>query len=217
MKMFFVFLVLSVWFHLKTQAQVLPSQVNLEEHSPDTFLVSFTSTKGEFKMRAVRSWSPLAVDRLYILAKHHYYDGSVIYRVAETKSVKNGKVVQFGLGNNEAANRAWEKAAIIDEPVKGPKKPGAVVFARGVPNTRSNEIAIMLTPSFELDTVNYEGVVGFPTVAEVIDGMQVLEKFNGKYGNAVFEHEDSLYLGRQYFDRAYPGLDRIISVKVIDK
>jgi peptidyl-prolyl cis-trans isomerase A (cyclophilin A) len=215
MKRLFILLALAALFCFKADAQLLPSQLNINEQSPDSFLVSFTSTKGEIVMKAVRSWSPLALDRQYILVKNHYYDGCVIYRVAETKSVKNGKVVQFGLGNNEAANRAWEKAAVKDEPVKGPKQPGAVVFARGGPNTRSNEIAIMTTPSFELDTVNYEGVSGFPTVAIVISGMEVLEKFNGKNGNSVFDHEDSLYLGKEYFDRAYPGLDRIVTVKLI--
>ena len=202
---------------LVSRAQVFPSQLNLSEHSPDSFLVSFKSTKGDFVIKAIRSWSPLAVDRLYVLAKNHYYDGCVIYRVAETKSVKNGKVVQFGLENNTVANKAWEKATINDEPVKGPKSPGAVLFARGGPNTRSNELAIMLTPSTELDTVHYQGVAGFPTVAEVVKGIEVLGNFNGQYGNSVFDHEDSLQLGREYLDKAYPGLDRIISVKIIEK
>jgi peptidyl-prolyl cis-trans isomerase A (cyclophilin A) len=198
-------------------AQILPAQVDLSQQSPDSFLVSFQSTKGEFIMKAVRSWSPLAVDRLYVLARNHYYDGCVIYRVAETKSVKNGRVVQFGLVNDRVANKEWEKTPVKDEPVLHPHTRGSVCFARGGPNTRSNEIAIMLTPCSELDTVNYQGVIGFPTVAEVVKGMEVFEKFNGQYGNYVFDHEDSLYLGREYFDRAYPGLDRIISVKIIEQ
>jgi peptidyl-prolyl cis-trans isomerase A (cyclophilin A) len=205
----------SAFYILHSTAQPFPSQLNLAEQSPDSFSVAFTTTQGKFVMKVHRRWSPLAADRLFVLAKSHYYDGCVVYRVAETKSVKNGVVVQFGLCNDSVANRAWEKAGIKDEPVVHPHSKGSVCFARGGPDTRSTELAIMLTPCAELDTVNYEGVRGFPSFAEVISGMEVLEKFNRKYGNTVFEHEDSLYFGRDYFDRAYPGLDMIISVQIL--
>jgi hypothetical protein len=60
-------------------------------------------------------------------------------------------------------------------------------------------------------------VVGFPTFAQVETGLDVIKSFNSKYGNSVFDSEDSLLLGREYFDRAFPGLDRIISTRITKK
>jgi peptidyl-prolyl cis-trans isomerase A (cyclophilin A) len=211
----FILHVIIAWVIIGTvHAQPLPSALDLTEPCPDSFLVSFETTKGRFVMKANRKWSPHGVERLYILAKAGYYDGCVIYRVGPTASFEGGFVVQFGLGNSEAVNRAWEKAPIADEPVVRAHQTGSVNFARGGPNTRSVELAISLTPATQFDTVNYRGVIGFPTIAEVVEGMDVLRALNSHYGNSVFKQEDSLYLGRPYFDRAFPGLDRIITVAV---
>lgn len=200
---------------LAGQTQPLPSQLPLEQPAPDSFLVVFATTRGEFTLKAHRAWSPLGVDRLYQLARGHYYNGNVIYRVGPTASFKGGYVVQFGVGNSAAVNQAWDTAGIPDEPVRHPNGTGTVGFARAGPNTRSIELAINLTPNTSLDTVQYEGVVGFPPIAEVVEGMAVLESLNRQYGNAPLEHWDSLMAsGRAYLDRAYPGLDRIVAVSV---
>jgi len=200
---------------LAAQAQPLPTQVSLDQPAPDSFLVVFETTKGSFVLKAHRDWSPLGVDRLYQLARAHYYDGTVIYRVGPTASLKGGYVVQFGVGNSAAVNQAWDAAGIADEPVLHHTGTGTVNFARAGPNSRTVELGINLTPNTALDTVTYEGVIGFPPIADVIEGMAVLESLNRQYGNTVFEHWDSVMAsGRTYLDRAYPGLDRILSVAV---
>jgi hypothetical protein len=200
---------------LAAQAQPVPSQLPLDQPAPDSFLVVFETTKGRFVMKAHRDWSPLGVDRLYQLAQAHYYDGTVIYRVGPTASFQGGYVVQFGVGNRAAVNQAWDAAGIADEPVLHHTGTGTVNFARGGPRSRTVELGINLTPNSALDTVRYEGVVGFPPIAEVIEGMAVLESLNRQYGNTVFEHWDSVMAsGRAYLDRAYPGLDRMLSVAV---
>jgi cyclophilin family peptidyl-prolyl cis-trans isomerase len=102
----------------------------------------------------------------------------VIYRVGGTKSYPGGMVVQFGLTNDSSVNRAWSKTGIPDEPVRVKHRRGTVMFARQEPNTRTVEIAIDLSPNSGLDTVHYFGVVGFPTIAEVVDGMTVLDSLN---------------------------------------
>lgn len=206
---------LNCFLNIQITAQPLPSEINLSEQSPDSFLISFETTKGQFIMKAHRQWSPLGCDRLYTLVKNGFYNDCVIYRVAPTLSFQGGFIVQFGLGNSEAVNRAWEKANLKDEPVERPHQRGSVSFASGGPNTRNVQLAIALTPCTELDTVNYQGVIGFPTFAEVIQGMEVIDSFNRMYGNEIFKYEDSLYLGRPYFDRAFPGLDRILSATII--
>jgi cyclophilin family peptidyl-prolyl cis-trans isomerase len=202
----------------KTQSSTpSPFSINLNEKSPDSFLVTFNTSKGDFTMKARRSWAPLACDRFYQLAKNHFYDECVIFRVAQAKSCNGGFVVQFGIVNNLALNKAWDTSVIKDEPVVVPQRAGGVVFARSGPNTRSVQIAIMVASCPEMDTVSNKTVVGFPTFAAVESGLDVIKTFNSKYGNSVFEAEDSLLLGREFLDRAFPGLDRIISTHVTKK
>ncbi len=196
--------------------QPLPSALPLSTAGPDSFLVEFTTTKGPFTVKAHRAWSPLGADRLYHLARGAYYDGVVIYRVGPTASYKGGFVVQFGIGNDSTANRAWEQAGIDDEPVRVPHGRGKIYFARGGPKTRSIELALDLTANSPLDTVRYEGVVGFPPVGEVVAGIAALDSLNRQYGNEVFAQWDSVALyGRTFLDRAFPGLDRIERARVV--
>jgi hypothetical protein len=124
-------------------------------------------------------------------------------------------VVQFGYGNDSLTNRAWMAKGIPDEPVVTPHRRGTVMLARDGPNTRSVELAIDLSPNSGLDTVHYQGVVGFPPIAEVTDGWAALDSLNRRYGNTPIEQMDSIIAGgRRYLDRKFPGLDRILRVSV---
>jgi peptidyl-prolyl cis-trans isomerase A (cyclophilin A) len=203
-------------FNATVKCQTLPSQLNLSEQSPDSFIVQFNTSKGVFAITVHRDWSPLAADRLFLLVKNNWYDNTVIYRVAPTRSYKGGKIVQFGISNNTAANYAWRDAGIKDEPVVHPHEWGTVCFARDSINSRTTDIAISLSPATQLDTINYKGVIGFPAFAIVTEGQSVLQSFNGEYGNTILDlPDDSLFLGRPFFDRKFPGLDMIISAEVI--
>lgn len=207
----------SLWsVPLMAQRQPSPRDVHLTTQAPDSFLVRFETTKGNVTLRAHRAWSPLGVDRLYQLVDAGYYDGNVIYRVGPTASFEGGYVVQFGVGNSGKVNAAWDRAPIADEPVRHGNARGTMNFARAGPNTRTVELAINLTANSTMDTVSYGGVRGFPPIAEVIDGMDVLDALNRQYGNSVFDQWDSVMaLGRSYLDRTYPGLDRIIRARIV--
>src|SRR5262245_3901650 len=193
---------------------VRPGDLPLGTAGPDSFVAEFRTTKGPFAMKARRAWSPLGADRLYHLAKGGYFDGLVIYRVGPTVSVKGGRVVQFGQSGDTAVARAWDRATFADEPVVRPHRRGSVNFARGGPNTRTVEIAITTNEAAPLDTVNYLGVVGFPSVAEVEQGLDVLDRLNGQYGNAPIENDSLSILGGAYLDRVFPGLDRILDARI---
>jgi len=195
-------------------AAVLPGEVALARAGPDSFVAEFSTTRGAFAMKARRAWSPLGADRLWHLVKAGYFDGLVIYRVGETKSVKGGRVVQFGQSGDTTVARAWEKATFADEPVVRPHRRGSVNFARGGPHTRTVEIAITTNEAAALDTVNYLGVTGFPTVAEVERGLEVLDRLEGKYGNAPIESDSLSILGGAWLERAFPGLDRIRRARI---
>ncbi len=195
--------------------QPLPDRLPLASPAPDSFLVRFETTKGSVTIKARRAWSPHGVDRLYHLASSRFYDGGVIYRVGETKSYPGGLVVQFGLSNDSLVNEAWLKTGIPDEPVRTPHRRGTVMFARDGPRSRTIELAVDLSPNSGLDTVNYQGVVGFPPIGEVVSGLENLDRLNRRYGNDPMERIDSIQRsGRRYLDRVFPGLDRVVRVSV---
>ena len=194
---------------------IMPSDAARATAAPDSFVAEFTTTKGVFAMKARRAWSPLGADRLYALVSAAYFDGLTIYRVGPTKSVANGRVVQFGASGDTAVAHAWERATFADEPVLRPHRRGSVNFARGGPDTRSVEIAITTNEAAALDTVNYLGVVGFPSIAEVEVGLPVLDALNGEYGNAPIENDSLSILGGDYLKRVFPRLDRILRARVI--
>ena len=72
---------------------MLPADLPLASAAPDSFVAEFRTTKGAFRMKARRVWSPLGVDRLYHLVEGPYFDGLTVYRVGPTKSVQGGRVV----------------------------------------------------------------------------------------------------------------------------
>jgi hypothetical protein len=89
------------------------------------------------------------------------------------------------------------------------------MLARGGPRTRSNQLAIDLSPNTGLDTVSSNGVVGFPPIAEMVDGMEVLDRLERRHGNGPTARQDSIAAkGRAYLDRVFPGLDAIVRGRV---
>jgi cyclophilin family peptidyl-prolyl cis-trans isomerase len=177
---------------------------------PDSFVVAFESTQGRFVVSVHRDWAPLAADRVYDLVRRKVYDDIRVFRVV------SGYVAQFGLTGDSAVNRAWAARGLPDEPVLQPNTRGRVAFARGGPQTRSMQIFIDLgNNSPRLDTLTASGVVGYPPFGEVVEGMDLVDRFYAEYGNAPSRQQDSIRaLGNAWLDRVYPKLDRIRTARV---
>ncbi|MGE5315282.1 MAG: peptidylprolyl isomerase [Acidobacteriota bacterium] len=177
--------------------------------APDSFLVRYETTKGAFTVKAHRAWSPLGVDRYYELVQKQLHDGVPIFRVIP------GRLIQFGLTGDSATDAMWEARGIADEPVRIGNERGRMSYARSGPATRSAQLFINLrNNSPRYDTVMAQGVAGYPPFAEVTEGMDVLERLEGKYGNAPSEYQDSISVrGLKWLDEKFPGLDRITSVR----
>jgi peptidyl-prolyl cis-trans isomerase A (cyclophilin A) len=191
-------------------AQAFPDSL-VNRPAPDSFLVSFETTKGAFLVKAHRDWSPLGVDRFYHLVRLHVLDGVVMYRVVPNY------FVQFGLTNDPQVNAAWTRIPIPDEPVKVSNTKGRIHFARSGPGTRSNQLSIMRKDNAYLDTIEAGSVVGFPPIAEIVEGIEVIDALNERYGNDPATHQDSIRAkGREYLDRVYPGLDVILRVRLVE-
>jgi cyclophilin family peptidyl-prolyl cis-trans isomerase len=178
---------------------------------PDSFHVAFETSQGRFVVAAHRAWAPLAADRFHELVSRRVYDDIRIFRVVR------GYVAQFGLTGDSVVNRVWRERGLPDEPVRVANSRGRVSFARAGPQTRTLQIFINLgenTP--RLDTITAAGVKGYPPFGEVVEGMEVVERFYAEYGNEPSARQDSIRaVGNAWLDRMYPRLDRIRSARVI--
>jgi len=204
----------SFWFlfSISLNGQVKPDTTIFRERAPDNFKVRVVSTKGSFIFEAHRSWSPKGVDRLYQLVKSGFYNNNSIFRV------QTGYVVQFGISDNRSNNDFWDKHPIKDEEVKTSNLKGTISYARDGADSRTAQLFINLKDNFKLDTVNFNGLRGFPPVAMILDGFEVAESFYSGYGFEPANHQDSIMqYGNAYVKRHFPEVDYILSVEIIEK
>lgn len=179
------------------------------EKSPEIFNARFETTKGNFEIEISRKNSPKAADRLYQMIKHGYYDHSIFYRVVPDF------VAQFGNTNMILKNK-WEAFKVPDEPVVLRNNKGTVSFARLGKDSRGLELFINFADNHVLDTLNFEGVNGFPALGKVSGGMKNVEKLYSEYAELPM-NDESLYLDRGAFLQKYPKLDLINKAYLIEK
>jgi peptidyl-prolyl cis-trans isomerase A (cyclophilin A) len=171
----------------------------LHAKAPEVFFVKFHTTKGDFVMKVTRAWAPLGADRFYNLVEHHFYDGASLFRVVP------GFVVQFGLPADPKVGRAWANADIKDDPVVESNLAGYVTYAMGGPNTRTTQVFINLADNTRLDSM------GFAPFGRVTEGMDVVMKFYGGYGDNGPDQGKITNEGKVYVEKNFPKLDTIIT------
>ena len=205
-----ILLVLFIFFGMGMIHAQEPDYLLLQVKAPEKFIAQFKTTKGDFVIEAIRVWSPEGVDRLYQLIKSNFFTNALFFRV-EPKYV-----VQFGISASYKLNRFWDPKKISDELIRIRNVKGTIAYAQGKPNERSTQLFINMVDNPQLDTARKSGTFGFTPIARVISGMENLSKLNSQYGKKPAFIQDSLYkYGNPYFDKLYPGLDRIISVNFI--
>ncbi len=175
------------------------------KEAPETFRARFETTQGNFDIEAHRSWSPKAVDRLYQLISSEFYTDIALYRVVPNF------VAQFGIHNDSVLNNSWKKYKVPDEITKEKNFEGTIAFARGGKETRSTQLFVNLkSNSPRLDTLFYSGVSGFPVIAKVTTGMDVVHSFHKGYAEKPGRRQDSIHkYGNRYLKKNYPKLDYI--------
>lgn len=178
------------------------------EQAPETYLAKFETTKGDFEIKVTRKWSPKAADRFYQLIKHGYYDNAIFYRVVPDF------VAQFGNTDTIVMNQ-WRSQKIPDEEVIYGNERASISFARSGKETRDLELFINLKDNPVLDTLNFEGVKGFPAFGKVTKGMDVVDKLYSDYGEITMS-DDNIYLNRATFSQTFPKLDLIKSAYLVE-
>ena len=111
----------------------------------------------------------------------------------------------------------WSESKVQDEPVLHSNIKGSVSFTRAGKETRGTELYINLKDNLRLDTISYDGVKGFPSFGDVINGKDVVSSLNSKYGDSTMPHLDDMYIRKDVFNKSFPGLDIIRKVYVLKK
>jgi cyclophilin family peptidyl-prolyl cis-trans isomerase len=174
--------------------------------APAVFRVKFETTAGSFIIEAHRDWSPHGADHFYSLVRMKYYDDSRFFRVVP------GRWAQFGINGNPAIAAQQRHVTIPDDPLKQHNTLGYVAFSNTGPNTRSTQVYINLGDN----TARNDIEAGFAPFGRVVEGMDVVEKLYGGYGEHSgggmrAGHQDQMFEGgNAYLDREYPKLDKLI-------
>jgi len=163
-----------------SMATASPSLVNAEEEGGGK-LVEFTvanldgeeGNTGTFVVKTHPEWAPLGAERFEALVESSFFDGCRAFRVLP------GFVAQFGIAGDPKVQDKW-RTKLIDDPVKVTNKKGNMVFATGGPNTRTTQIFINYS-----DRNSFLDKQGFSPFAEIVEGMDVVERFYAGYGEGA--------------------------------
>ncbi len=195
----------------RLHAQEIPDQSTLMARAPATFKALFKTTQGDFIIEVYRDWSPLGADRLLQLLMTRFYDNNGLFRV------QKGYVVQFGICDNKDVNTFWDRHIISDEPVLEKNRQWTLSYARDGMHSRTVQLFINLKDNPKLDTVNFNGLRGFPPVARIISGFAVIEKLYGGYGFEPAKDQDSIMVqGNGYLKKRWPAIDYIKEARIVE-
>lgn len=171
--------------------------------TPDTFKVQFDTTVGSFVIESHKEWAPLGHERFYELCKSGFFDNSGFYRVI------HGFMVQFGLAADPKMTAQFKEKTLKDEPVRKSNQRGKVTFAKSSrPNSRTTQIFINYADNSRLDAD------GFTPFAEVIAGMENVDKITDQYGEEPDQRSTTLE-GSAYLKQNFPSLDMISKVTLV--
>ena len=182
----------------------------LTEKAPEKFKAKFETTKGTFVITVQRSLSPNGADRFYNLVKSGYFKDVTFFRVI------TGVMAQFGINGDPKISAKWRNANIQDDPVKGSNIRGSVCFAKsGAPNSRSTHFFVSYGNNSRLDGD------GFSPFGLVTEGMDVVDKLNGEYGEGAPggsgpDQQRVQMEGNAYLKKEFPNLDTIKSASIVE-
>ena len=168
---------------------------------PDSFRVTFETSRGPFVVNVVHAWAPRGADRFLDLVQSGFFDQDRFFRVVPNF------VAQFGINDKPSANDAWDNKRIADDPVRQTNARGTLVFATEGPNTRTHQLYVNLGNNQRLDRM------GFAPIGRVVEGMNVVDSLYDGYGEDPDQHMIQT-LGNSYLQRMFPKLDYIKTAKV---
>ena len=183
-----------------------PSQANAEEGGGRMIEFTVNNLDGEegktgtFTVQTRPDWAPLGAERFETLASNSFFENCRIFRVLP------GFVAQFGINGDPTIQSKWRSQSLKDDPVKVTNKRGTVVFATAGPNTRTTQIFVNLS-----DRNSFLDKQGFSPLGEVIEGMDVVDRFYAGYGEGAPSGKGPNQgliqaKGNSYLESSYPKL-----------
>lgn len=190
-------------------AASLLEPAKLKETAPALYKVKVATTKGDFVIEVHRDWAPEGADRFYNLVRAGYFSDIAFFRVIK------GFMVQFGIHGDPAVNTVWRDAHIPDDPTgKQSNSRGMVTFATAGPGTRTTQLFINYGDNANLDSM------GFAPIGKVSEGMDVVDKIEGVYGEGApggaGPSQSRLQSeGNAYLKTSFPKLDYLKSASIV--
>lgn len=188
------------------QAERLEEEVAQKRAEPpkDPFRVKFECSNGDFVVEVYPEWAPRGAARFKEAVERGVYDNAKFFRVVP------GFVVQFGIPGDPAVAAQWRNARILDDPVTQSNTRGTITFATSGANSRITQVFINYGDNSQLDRM------GFAPFGKVIEGMEVVDGFNSRYGEQPTGMQSFIQeRGNAYLDEAFPGLDYIKKATVL--
>lgn len=192
------------------QAEVKDPKSPQPDSVPAKFQVKIETSKGDIVIEVTRAWSPNGAARFYDAVKAGFYEDCRFFRVIP------GFMVQWGINGDPNVQSKWRDAEIKDDVVPAKERAsntrGYITFAKsGKPNSRTTQLFINFANNARLDAD------GFTPFGKVIEGMEVVDKINAKYGGDPSDQQPRIQReGNAFLDKAYPGLDFIKKATVIE-
>jgi len=175
---------------------------------PEVFRAKFQTSQGDFVVEARRAWAPHGVDRFHELLRMRYFDQGRFFRVVP------GFIAQFGVHRDFNVHGKWREYFIVDDPPVQKNLRGTLAYAMSGSTTRATEIFINLADNPALDQQ------GFAPFAQVVQGMDVVDKFYAGYGEMRPEGkyiDPSRVEGEanEYLVQRFPKLDYILKTEIL--
>lgn len=175
---------------------------------PEAWKARIETTQGPFVIEVNKAWAPKGAERFWKLVMTGFFDDSRFFRV------RPGFIVQFGIAGDPTVNSMMGSTVIDDDPFKEKNLKGTVAFAQLGKDTRSTQVYINLKDNAELDRAK------FVPFGRVVEGMDVVEKLYGGYGewSPPGRGPEAARIQRQgnsYLDAQFPRLDKLKKASVV--
>ena len=175
--------------------------------APAKYSVKLSTTAGDIVIDVTRDWSPNGADRFLELVEMGYYKDVAFFRVIR------GFMAQVGIHGDPAMNKKWKNNRIQDDLVEKSNTRGMLSFATSGRNSRTTQFFINYVDNSRLDGM------GFSPFGEVVEGMGVVKKFYGGYGEGAPQGRGPSQSriageGNEYLKKDFPQLDYIIKAEI---
>ncbi|MFT5353173.1 MAG: peptidyl-prolyl cis-trans isomerase A (cyclophilin A) [Polyangiales bacterium] len=177
----------------------LSADTNTDAPNEGVFIVDFDTSAGSFSVEVHDDWSPNGAAHFRDLVESGYYNDQRIFRVVP------GFVAQWGISGTPANQ---DTRTIADDPVVESNARGTLSFAKTTePNSRGSQVFINYTDNAFLNGM------GFSPFGRVVDGLDVVDAFNGEYGDTPVQAQ-IVAEGNAYLDASFPNLTQIRSATI---